>query len=77
MTKEEVRDIYDEFKEFRTTKMFLGRIQKKGNLIEQKLEQYTFHKFHPTISNKSVQLAKIRKERESHKTSLNEQMFEE
>ena len=63
LTQKEVKDIYHEFKEFRTTRMFLGRIQKKGELIDQKLEQYSSHKFHPTISNKSIQLAKLRKEK--------------
>ena len=63
LRKQEVKEVYKEFKEFRTTRMFLGRIQKKGDLMEQRAEQHSKHRFHPTISNKSVELAKSKREK--------------
>lgn len=67
MLDQEVKEIYHRFKEFRTTRMFLGRIQKKGELIEEKLNSYDSYTHQPAISERSIRLAEIRKEKEAKK----------
>lgn len=45
--------------------MFLGRIHKKSEMIEEKAERYTSHSFKPYISSKSRSLAKKKRTKDS------------
>lgn len=41
--------------------MFLGRIAKKSDILEEKLERYSNHSFRPHVSERSRSLAKRKK----------------
>lgn len=50
LANQDLADIYSSFKELRVTRMYLGRIGKKTDMLEERLEKHSRHSFRPHVS---------------------------
>jgi len=70
-----VLSIYQQFKELRVTRIFLGRIGRKSEKMDEFNKSTSSFPFRPHITDKSRSLAKQKKEKE-HFHSVNHEIME-